>query len=146
MTRPPKHVQLRSPSAEVARAENETPDGLSRNVVVVSPVSFFQDTASEFIYPVLPFLVVGVLGAPPTVLGAIEGLADGIASTIKALSGRLADLRHRRPLVATGYGISASGKVVLAAATAWPMVLVARATDGVGEAGENRPRDAIIAR
>ena len=71
---------------------------LSRNVYVVSAVSFFQDTASEILYPILPFFVVGVLGAPPAVLGAIEGLADGIASAMKALSGRLADLRHRRPI------------------------------------------------
>ena len=119
--------------------------GLSRNVYVVSAVSFFQDSASELLYPVLPFFVVGVLGAPPAVLGAIEGLADGIASAIKAVSGRLADLRHRRPLVAAGYGISAGGKVVLAAATAWPMVLVARATDRVGKGLRGPPRDAIIA-
>ena len=119
--------------------------GLSRNVYVVSAVSFFQDAASELLYPVLPFFVVGVLGAPPAVLGAIEGLADGIASAIKAVSGRLADLRHRRPLVAAGYGISAGGKVVLAAATAWPMVLVARATDRVGKGLRGPPRDAIIA-
>ncbi len=128
-------------------AENEQPvgSGLTRNVYVVSLVSFFQDAASELLYPVLPFFVVGVLGAPPAVLGAIEGLADGIASAIKAVSGRLADLRHRRPLVAAGYGISAGGKVVLAAATAWPMVLVARTTDRVGKGLRGPPRDAIIA-
>ncbi|MEI7999860.1 MAG: MFS transporter [Actinomycetes bacterium] len=118
---------------------------LSRNVYVVSAVSFFQDTASEILYPILPFFVVGVLGAPPAVLGAIEGLADGLASAMKALSGRLADLRHRRPLVATGYGVSAGGKAVLALAGGWPLVLVARATDRVGKGLRGPPRDAIIA-
>ncbi|MFM8303460.1 MAG: MFS transporter [Actinomycetota bacterium] len=118
---------------------------LPRNVYVVSLVSFFQDTASEILYPILPFFVTGVLGAPPAVLGAIEGLADGIASGMKAVSGRLADIRHRRPLVATGYSISAAGKVVLAAAVAWPIVLVARATDRVGKGLRGPPRDAIIA-
>ncbi|MBX3287248.1 MAG: MFS transporter, partial [Actinobacteria bacterium] len=78
---------------------------LSRNIKVVSAVSFLQDTASELLYPILPFFVTGVLGAPPAVLGLIEGLADGTAAAMKALSGRLADLRRRRPLVATGYGI-----------------------------------------
>ena len=129
----------------MADPDEATPTGLTRNVYVVSLVSFFQDAASELLYPVLPFFVVGVLGAPPAVLGAIEGLADGIASAIQAVSGRLADLRHRRPLVAAGYGISAGGKVVLAAATAWPMVLVARATDRVGKGLRGPPRDAIIA-
>ncbi len=118
---------------------------LSRNIYVVSLVSFFQDTASEILYPVLPFFVTGVLGAPPAVLGLIEGLADGTASIMKAGSGRLADLRHRRPLVAGGYGISALGKVLLALAGAWPMVLAARFTDRVGKGLRGPPRDAIIA-
>jgi MFS family permease len=118
---------------------------LSRNVYVVSLVSFFQDTASEILYPVLPFFVTGVLGAPPAVLGLIEGLADGTASAMRAISGRLADLRHRRPLVAAGYSASAFGKFLLALAGAWPMVLVSRVTDRVGKGLRGPPRDAIIA-
>jgi MFS family permease len=118
---------------------------LSRNIYVVSLVSFFQDTASELLYPVLPFFVTGVLGASPAVLGLIEGLADGTASAMKAVSGRLADLRHRRPLVAAGYSTSAFGKFLLALAGAWPMVLAARATDRVGKGLRGPPRDAIIA-
>lgn len=121
------------------------PDRLSRNVYVVSAVSFLQDTASEILYPVLPFFVTGVLGAPPAVLGLIEGLADGTASAMKLLSGRLADLRRRRPLVGAGYGISAVGKLLLALAFAWPMVLAARVTDRVGKGLRGPPRDAIIA-
>lgn len=132
------------PAADVQEPEESGPR-LSRNVFVVSLVSFFQDTASEILYPILPFFVTGVLGAPPAVLGLIEGLADGTASAMKAASGRLADLRHRRPLVATGYGISALGKALLALAGAWPMVLAARFTDRVGKGLRGPPRDAIIA-
>lgn len=126
-------------------ADAAAPERLSRNVRVVSLVSFLQDTASEILYPILPFFVTGVLGAPPAVLGLIEGLADGTAAAMKAASGRLADLRHRRPLVAAGYGISAFGKVLLALAGAWPMVLAARCTDRVGKGLRGPPRDAIIA-
>ena len=118
---------------------------LTRNVYVVSLVSFLQDTASEILYPVLPFFVTGVLGAPPAVLGLIEGLADGTASAMKLVSGRLADLRRRRPLVGAGYAISAFGKFLLALATVWPMVLAARVTDRVGKGLRGPPRDAIIA-
>lgn len=118
---------------------------LSRNIRVVSLVSFMQDTASEMLYPVLPFFVTGVLGAPPAVLGLIEGLADGTASAMKAVSGRLADLRHRRPLIAGGYGLSAIGKFLLALATTWPVVLAARFTDRVGKGLRGPPRDALIA-
>ena len=53
--------------------------GLSRNVVVLSWVSFFQDAASEMLYPILPLFLTGVLGAPPSVVGLIEGVAEGTA-------------------------------------------------------------------
>jgi MFS family permease len=108
-------------------------------------VSFLQDTASEILYPILPFFVTGVLGAPPAVLGAIEGLADGTASLMKAASGRLADVGRRRPLVAGGYSVSAFGKVLLAMAGAWPLVAAARFTDRIGKGLRGPPRDAIIA-
>ena len=141
-----RHVGERAGmTSELATGEQPPDGGLSRNVRVVSLVSFFQDTASELLYPVLPFFVTGVLGASPAVLGLIEGLADGTASAMKAASGRLADLGHRRPLVASGYGISAFGKILLALAGAWPMVLAARFTDRVGKGLRGPPRDAIIA-
>jgi MFS family permease len=123
------------------------PDGrrLSRNIRVVSLVSFCQDAASEILYPVLPFFVTGVLGAPPAVLGLIEGAADGTASAMRAVSGRLADLRRRRPMIGAGYALSAFGKLLLAIATVWPMVLASRFTDRVGKGLRGPPRDALIA-
>jgi len=125
--------------------DRDATTGLSRNVYVVSAVSFLQDTASELLYPVLPFFVTDVLGGSPAVLGLIEGVADGTASVAKAGAGRLADLRRRRPLVAAGYGISALGKLLLALATTWPVALSARFTDRVGKGMRGPPRDAIIA-
>jgi len=118
---------------------------LHHNLKVASAVSFLQDTASEMLYPVLPFLITGILGANAAVLGAIEGLADGTAAASKVLSGRLADRRTRRPLVAAGYGISALGKLLLAAAAVWPVAAAARFTDRVGKGLRGPPRDAIIA-
>lgn len=59
--------------------------GLSRNVVVLSWVSFLQDAASEMLYPVLPLFLTGVLGAPPSVVGLIEGVGEGTASVMKAV-------------------------------------------------------------
>jgi len=57
--------------------------GLTRNVVVLSWVSFFQDAASEMLYPVLPLFLTGVLGAPPSVVGLIEGVGEGRGDTLK---------------------------------------------------------------
>src|SRR5437870_1670834 len=119
--------------------------GLSRSVVVLSWVSLFQDAASEMLYPILPLFLTSVLGAPASIVGLIEGIAEGTASVMKAVSGRLADLRRRRPLVAAGYGISSVAKLIIGFAAGWPLVLVARFTDRVGKGLRTSPRDALIA-
>jgi MFS family permease len=118
---------------------------LSRNVVVLSWVSFFQDAASEMLYPVLPIFLTTVLGAPPAAIGLIEGLAEGTASVLKGVSGRWADAYARRPLVAAGYGLSTVAKGLLFLATGWPFVLACRVLDRAGKGLRTSPRDALIA-
>ena len=118
---------------------------LTRNLTLLSLVSLFQDTASELLYPILPIFLTVTLGAPVAVVGIIEGLADGAASITKVLSGRLADRKRRRPLVAAGYGVAAIAKLIIAAATVWPTVLVARVVDRIGKGIRGAPRDAMIA-
>lgn len=76
--------------------------GLPRNVVVLSWVSFFADTASEMLYPIFPTFVTQTLGASASILGLIEGVADGTAAAGQAVSRRLADRFRRRPLIALG--------------------------------------------
>lgn len=118
---------------------------LSRNVVVLSWVSFFQDAASEMLYPVLPLFLTGVLGASPAAVGLIEGVAEALSSILKGVSGRLADRMARRPLVALGYGLSSVSKGLIAIATGWPFVLFCRSLDRVGKGIRTSPRDALIA-
>ena len=124
-------------------AVNERPH-LGHNVVVLSWVSLFQDAASELLYPVLPLFLTGVLGAPASVVGLIEGLAEAAASVSKVWAGRLADRFRRKPLIAGGYGIASFAKVLIAAATVWPMVLVARIVDRIGKGLRTSPRDALL--
>ncbi|MDX2679979.1 MFS transporter [Streptomyces sp. NY05-11A] len=107
-------------------------------------MSFLQDTASELLYPILPIFLTVVLGAPPAVVGAIEGLAEGAASVTKIAAGRLADLFARRPLIGAGYGLAALGKLLIALAAAWPLVLVARVVDRLGKGLRGAPRDALL--
>lgn len=118
---------------------------LPRNVRILSLVSFFQDAASELLYPVLPLFLTITLGAPASVVGLIEGVAEGTASVGKAVSGRLADRFARRPLIAWGYGISSAAKPLIGLAGAWPLVLVARFVDRVGKGVRTSPRDALLA-
>jgi MFS family permease len=118
---------------------------LTRNLVVLTVVSLTQDAASELLYPLLPLLVTGLLAAPPVVLGIVEGAAEAAAGISKYVAGRWSDGRRRRPFVSAGYGLAALGKVLVAAAWAWPVVLVGRVTDRLGKGVRSAPRDALIA-
>ena len=117
---------------------------LTRNVRVLSAVSFLQDAASELLYPLLPIYLTVVLGAPPAVVGAIEGAAEGAASITKLAVGPLGDRYAKRPLIATGYGLAALGKVIVAVAGAWPGVLAGRVVDRFGKGIRGAPRDALL--
>ena len=117
---------------------------LTRNVRVLSAVSFLQDAASELLYPLLPIYLTVVLGAPPAVVGAIEGAAEGAASITKLAVGPLGDRYAKRPLIATGYGLAALGKVIVAVAGAWPGVLAGRVVDRLGKGIRGAPRDALL--
>jgi len=117
---------------------------LTPNVRVLSGVSFLQDAASELLYPILPIFLTVTLGAPAAVVGVVEGVAEGVASVTKVLSGRAADRTAKRPLIAAGYGLAAVGKLILAVAGTWPMVLVARSVDRLGKGIRGAPRDALL--
>ncbi|HEY7052478.1 MAG TPA: MFS transporter [Mycobacterium sp.] len=117
---------------------------LTRNVRVLSLVSLLQDTASELLYPLLPLYLTTVLGAPPSVVGAVEGAAEGAASLTKIAAGPLGDRFARRPLIATGYGMAALGKLIVAVAGAWGGVLAGRVVDRLGKGLRGAPRDALL--
>lgn len=117
---------------------------LTRNVRILSAVSFLQDTASELLYPLLPIYLTSVLGAPVAVVGVVEGAAEGAASLTKLAAGPLGDRYSRRPLIAAGYGMAALGKVIVAAATLWPGVLAGRVVDRLGKGIRGAPRDALL--
>jgi MFS family permease len=120
------------------------PTWLSRNLLVLSGVSFLQDAASELLYPILPIFLTAVLGAPVAVVGAVEGFAEGSAALTKLVAGRLADRFPRRPLIGAGYGLAALGKVLVALAYAWPVVLAGRCVDRLGKGIRGAPRDALL--
>jgi MFS family permease len=116
----------------------------SRNLIVLSLVSFFQDAASELLYPVLPIFLTTTLGAPIAVVGVIEGAAEGVSSLVKIVAGRLADRSRKRRFIGLGYGLAAFAKLILAWATTWQIVLLARVTDRTGKGIRSAPRDALI--
>jgi MFS family permease len=130
------------PLARIAAAQRRLP----ANVRAVSWVSFANDLASELVYPVMPLFLTVTLGAPATVLGVVEGIAEGISVGFRGVSGWLSDRAGgaRKRWIVAGYAISALSRVALAAAWAWGVVLAARVGDRVGKAARTAPRDALI--
>jgi len=115
-------------------------------VVLLGIVSLLNDTSSEMIFPLLPLFLTGTLGASPIVLGIIEGFADAVSSILKLVAGIISDrLGRRKPLIVTGYGLAAASRALIAAATAWPAVFLARLVDRTGKGLRSAPRDALIA-
>jgi MFS family permease len=119
---------------------------LPKGVWILGGVSLLNDTATEAIYPLLPFFLTSVLHAGAVSIGLIEGAADAVASVLKVISGRLSDRWHRRkPIVVAGYGLSAAARPFISLAHSWFMVFVLRFTDRMGKGIRGAPRDAMLA-
>jgi MFS family permease len=119
---------------------------LPRPVWLLGWVSFFTDTASEMIYPLMPLFLTRVLGAGPMSLGVIEGVAEAANSILKIVSGRTADRTGApKPLVLAGYGLSSIVRPFIAVAGGWLQVLALRFADRLGKGIRSSPRDAMLA-
>src|SRR5579872_4004522 len=118
---------------------------IPRQVVDLGIVSFFNDVASEMLYPVMPIFLTQVLGAPVFVVGIIEGVAEGSASIFKTLFGRWSDeLGKRKIFVVAGYSSSAVAKVIIAFSKIWPVVFLGRFVDRFGKGVRTGARDALL--
>src|SRR3989442_4385303 len=121
-------------------------------LVVPGPVwwpgwaSLFPDAATEMICPLLPVYLSRVLGAGAMSLGVIEGIAEGVNSLLKILSGRLSDRWSRRkPIIIAGYALSSAARPFIALTTSWVQVLAIRVIDRTGKGIRGAPRDAMLA-
>lgn len=119
---------------------------LPRTVWLLGLISFFNDTASELVYPLVPIYLASVLMAGPKALGLIEGIAEATGSLLKLFSGVMSDrLQSTKHWVVGGYTVAAIARPLLAFTTAWPMVLALRFADRVGKGLRSSPRDALLA-
>ncbi|MDH4044303.1 MAG: MFS transporter [Gemmatimonadota bacterium] len=109
-------------------------------------VSFFNDLASEMVYPLLPQLITRGLGAGALALGALDGVADAVSAVVKLAAGWLSDRpAWRQPLIVFGYLTAAVTRPLMAITGAAWQVVGLRAADRVGKGARNPPRDAVIA-
>jgi MFS family permease len=119
---------------------------LPRAVWLLGWVSLATDSATEAIYPLLPFFLTRTLGAGAVSLGIVEGGAEAANSVLKILSGRMADRSaKKRPLVLFGYSVSSLARPFIAITTSWAQVFTVRVLDRVGKGVRGAPRDAMLA-
>jgi MFS family permease len=97
------------------------PRWLNRGVAGIGVASFLSDVGQEVPTALLPSFLTTTLGAPAAALGAIEGIADGVAGAARLAGGALADDPARRRATAVG-GYSATAvlnALIGVASAAW---------------------------
>lgn len=120
--------------------------GLAPNVWATSVTSFLMDISSEMVVYLLPLFLANTLGAPTSVIGLIEGVAEATASLLKVFAGWFSDkLRARKWLAVAGYGLSTVTKPFFLLTTSWLGVAAVRWIDRVGKGIRTAPRDALVA-
>lgn len=129
--------------AEPIRA---APRRYPRNVYVTAIGSLLTDISTEMVIYLVPLFLAGALKASTPLIGLIEGVAETTAALSKLASGYLSDrIGNRKWLAVSGYTLSLLVKPLLAIATTWSMVFVARFGDRLGKGIRTAPRDALIA-
>jgi MFS family permease len=117
-----------------------------RTVVLLGLTSLLTDISSEMVVTVLPLYLVYVGGFSPLAFGIVDGIYNGATALVGLASGFIGDRwRRHKEVAATGYGLSALCKLLLAAAgttlsAIGAIVLLDRAGKGIRTA----PRDAMI--
>lgn len=117
---------------------------ITRSIVLVSMVSFFNDIGSEMLYPVMPVFLRSI-GFSVVLIGLLEGMAEATAGISKGYFGNLSDRSGRRvPFVRFGYLLSAISKPMLAVLTQAWWIFLARTTDRLGKGIRTSARDALL--
>lgn len=120
--------------------------GLHPNVFFTGLTSLLTDVSSEMIFNLIPLYLTNVLGAPVSVVGLVDGVAEGADAVFRMLSGWLSDkIGKRKVLAVAGYSISTLSKPFLYLANAWGGVMAIRFADRLGKGVRSSSRDALIA-
>lgn len=136
-------LRAREATGEVrAKASAVTP-----NVWKLGFTSLFTDISAEMVASILPLYFVLHLGFTPFQFGVLDGIYQGAAVAFFSLAaGLLADRKQWHKQVAVGgYALSAIAKLgLLAAGSAWSLIVAILALDRLGKAARTAPRDALI--
>ncbi len=118
---------------------------LNRNVLGIGLTSLLADVSHEMATAILPGFLT-VLGVSPAILGAIEGIADSVASFVKLAAGWFSDrVGRRKPLATAAYFLTGLSTGLFALAQHWPLVLAARTAGWLGRGVRSPLKNAILA-
>ena len=116
-----------------------------RNIFALGFTSFFTDLSSEMVLSLLPTFIISLPGSSPALLGLIEGIAEALSYSMRAISGLFSDkLGKRKSIVLIGYGISNIVKPFFGAVNSVYEALTIRVFDRIGKGVRTAPRDALI--
>jgi MFS family permease len=131
-----------------AKAEEGARDErwLTPGVGAIGTASLLADLGHEIPTALLPSFLTSTLGAPAAALGAIEGVADGLAGAARFAGGALADDPHRRRDTAVaGYTATAVMTAAIGVTTAVWQVAVLRAGGWAARGLRVPSRNALLA-
>lgn len=119
---------------------------VGRTVVLLGVCSLLTDISSEMVATVLPLYLVTQLGFSPLQFGVVDGLYQGASALVRLAAGFTGDrLGRHKAVAATGYGLSAAGKLALATmSNGFATLSAIVAADRIGKGIRTAPRDAMI--
>jgi len=116
-----------------------------KKIKIFAASSFLNDVGSDMIAPIWPLFVAGVLGAPMTILGFLDGLGDTLVAFSQAASGYLSDkIKKRKIFIWLGYLGPVIGRIGYAFSTTWQHLIPFKIFDRLGKM-RDAPRDAMLA-
>ena len=90
---------------------------ITRTILLVSLISFFNDISSEMLYPIMPVYLRSI-GFSVLLIGILEGIAELTAGLSKGYFGSLSDSKGiRLPFIQLGYILNAISKPMMALLT-----------------------------
>src|SRR5215469_694208 len=107
--------------------------GLSRNSFLLAFASFFADTSTEMLYPVLPVFLTQTLRASGSIVGLVDGFAQAAQNIVQGISGTVSDkLQKRKSIALAGFLVAAIAKPLMGLSTLWQELFGARLLDRLG--------------
>ncbi|ODS39801.1 hypothetical protein BEH94_01475 [Candidatus Altiarchaeales archaeon WOR_SM1_SCG] len=124
---------------------NKDENKITKNVWVLGFTSLLNDASKTLLTLILPLYLAFVIGAGEIIIGIIVGLSASVGSVANAVTGYLSDKTKKTKFYTTfGYALLPISRLLLLFAGTWPVVLVLRVVNDIGEGMKDSPRDVIL--